>query len=74
VTKSLRVGDYLGHIQQAIGRIARYTAGMDEPAFLSDELVQDAVIRNIEIIGEAANNILRVNPAFAAQHDKIPPD
>jgi uncharacterized protein with HEPN domain len=34
--------------------------------------VQDAVIRNIEIIGEASNNIQRVDPAFAAQHDDIP--
>ncbi|MBN6742194.1 DUF86 domain-containing protein [Acidithiobacillus sp. MC6.1] len=45
---------------------------MDEVAFLSSELVQDAVTRNIEIIGEASNNILRVNPAFATQHDDIP--
>lgn len=41
-------------------------------AFLGSELVQDAVIRNIEILGEASNNIQRVNPAFAAQHDDIP--
>lgn len=34
--------------------------------------MQDAVIRNIEIIGEASNNILRVDPAFALQHDYIP--
>lgn len=45
---------------------------MDEVAFLNSELVQDAVIRNIEIIGEASNNIQRVDPAFAAQHDDIP--
>jgi len=40
---------------------------MDEVAFLNSELVQDAVIRNIEIIGEASNNILRIAPEFAAQ-------
>lgn len=45
---------------------------MDEMAFLASKLVQDAVIRNIEIIGEASNNIQRVSPAFAAQHDSIP--
>ena len=45
---------------------------MDEGGFLYSELVQDAVIRNIEIIGEAANNILRVAPEFAAQHCDVP--
>jgi uncharacterized protein with HEPN domain len=72
MNKALRVPDYLGHILKAIERIARYTSDMDELGFLNSELVQDAVIRNIEIIGEASNNILRVAPEFAAQHDRVP--
>ncbi|SEA91144.1 DUF86 domain-containing protein [Variovorax sp. YR216] len=72
MTKALRVPDYLDHILRALERINRYTANMDEAAFLNSELVQDAVIRNIEIIGEASNNILRVAPAFAAQHHDVP--
>lgn len=72
MTKALRVPDYLGHILKAIERIRRYTADMDEGEFMNSELVQDAVIRNIEIIGEAANNIVRVAPAFAAQHNAVP--
>lgn len=72
MTKALRLPDYLGHILIAIERIDRYTADMDEVAFLNSQLVQDAVIRNIEIIGEASNNIQRVDPAFAARHDDIP--
>lgn len=72
MTKALRVLDYLSHILNAIKRIERYTADMDEMAFLNTELVQDAVIRNIEIIGEASNNIQRVDATFAAQHDDIP--
>ncbi len=72
MNKALRVPDYLGHILTSIERIARYTAEMDAAAFLNDELVQDAVLRNIEIIGEAANNIQRAAPEFAAQHDHIP--
>lgn len=72
MTKVLRVPDYLGHMLKAIERIDRYTADMDEVAFLNSELVQDAVIRNIEIVGEASNNIQRVAPAFAARHDNIP--
>lgn len=72
MTKALRVPDYLGHILKAMERINRYTATMDEAGFLNSELVQDAVIRNIEIIGEAANNIQRAAPQFAAQHGDIP--
>lgn len=72
MTKALRVPDYLEHILKAIERIDRYTADMDEVTFLNNELVQDAVIRNIEIIGEASNNIQRVAPEFAARHNDIP--
>lgn len=35
-------------------------------------MAQDAVIRNIEIICEAANNITKSAPAFAAEYDDIP--
>ena len=72
MSKALRVPDYLGHILQAIERIGRYTADLDEVGFLRNEMAQDAVIRNIEIIGEASNNIQRVAPEFAALHDDIP--
>jgi uncharacterized protein with HEPN domain len=72
MNKALRVPDYLGHILEAIERIEEYVSDMDELAFLSSRLVQDAVIRNIEIIGEASNNIQRVDPVFAAQHAEIP--
>jgi len=72
MSKALRVPDYLGHILKAIERIDRYTADMDEVGFLNSELVQDAVIRNIEIIGEASNNIQSGAPEFAALHDDIP--
>ncbi|MDR2239870.1 MAG: DUF86 domain-containing protein [Zoogloeaceae bacterium] len=72
MSKALRVPDYLDHILQAIERIGRYTAGISEAGFLNSELIQDAVIRNIEIIGEAANNIQNAIPAFAARHADIP--
>lgn len=68
----LRVPDYLEHIQQAIERIHRYTEDMDEVAFLQNEMAQDAVIRNIEIIGEAANNVRKCDPDFADQYGNIP--
>jgi len=67
-----RLADYLGHIIEAIERIERYTGEMDEVVFLGDQLVQDAVIRNLEIIGEASNNIERHHPEFAAAHPELP--
>ena len=72
MNKALRVPDYLKHILNAIERIDRYTENIDELGFLNSELVQDAVIRNIEIIGEAAKNIQQVDAAFAAAHAEIP--
>lgn len=72
MSKTLRVPDYLRHILDAMQRIDRYTADLNAASFLSNDLVQDAVIRNIEIIGEASNNILRVAPDFAALHDDVP--
>jgi indole-3-glycerol phosphate synthase len=70
----LRVADYLGHILRAIARIGRYTAGLDEAGFLANELVQDAVIRNIEIIGEASRNVTRHHSDFADRHAEVPWD
>ncbi|OAI03608.1 DUF86 domain-containing protein [Methylomonas methanica] len=67
-----RLLDYLVHILEAIARIERYVDDLDEVGFLTDELTQDAVIRNLEIIGEASNNIDKYYPEFSAQHDHVP--
>ena len=68
----LRIPDYLEHILEAINRIHTYTDDMVLNEFLKNELVQDAVIRNIEIIGEAAHNIERYHIDFAKTHTEIP--
>ena len=48
---------YLLHIRDAVRRILDYTAaGRD--AFLSDPMIQDAAVRNLEVIGEAAKEPL----------------
>lgn len=44
-------------ILESIHKIRRYTKGMDFNSFSSNEIVVDAVIRNFEVIGEAARNI-----------------
>jgi uncharacterized protein with HEPN domain len=67
-----RLTDYLEHITQAIDRVERYTAALDEGAFRRDELVQDAVIRNLEVIGEAARSIRTRYPDFATAHPELP--
>ena len=67
-----RLADYLAHITEAIERIERYTGDMNEVEFLNNPLVQDAVIRNLEIIGEASNNIEKHYPDFAASHPELP--
>ena len=54
--------ELLADILEAAERILTYTAGSDYDDFLTDTKTQDAVIRNPEIIGEAAKH----NPAKAA--------
>jgi uncharacterized protein with HEPN domain len=67
-----RLVDYLAHILQAIERIDRYCEDLSELEFLQHELVQDAVIRNFEVIGEASNNIEKHYPAYAESHPELP--
>ncbi len=49
--------EFLSDILEAIHRIRAYTAGMTFEAFLKDTKTQDAVIRNLEIIGEATKRL-----------------
>ena len=67
-----RLSDYLDHILEAIERIEEYVAELDEMTFLDNKLVQDAVIRNFEVIGEASNNIEKRFPEFVAAHPELP--
>ncbi len=48
---------YIDHILQAIAKIKKYTDDITREEFELDEMLQDAVIRNIEIIGEATKNL-----------------
>ena len=60
---------YLAHIIDALQQIIAYTEGMDDTAFLGSRLVQDAVIRQFEIIGEATKNL---SEQFTAHHPHLP--
>jgi uncharacterized protein with HEPN domain len=48
---------YILHIRDSISIINKYTKTMNKEAFLVDELVQNTVIRQIQIIGEASKNL-----------------
>ena len=50
---------YLDDILEAIHQIRTYVANQDEEAFATDRKTQHAVIRNLEIIGEAADGRTR---------------
>lgn len=58
----------LEDIQEAGNKILSFTEGMDFDAFISDDKTVDAVVRNFEIIGEAAN---RVPEEFKIAHPEI---
>ena len=53
---------YLGHIRDAINDIKSYAA-VGEAAFLADRMRQDAVIRKLEIVGEAVKRISETTKA-----------
>jgi len=48
---------FIEHILESIARIEEYTKETTKDEFLSSSKIQDAVIRRIEVIGEAAKNI-----------------
>jgi uncharacterized protein with HEPN domain len=69
-----RVPEYLQHIVTAIDKATGYVSGMTREAFQADSRTQDAVIRSIEIVGEAAQQVRTADPEFAARHADIPWD
>jgi len=48
---------FVEDIRESIARIDRYTAGLDLAGFKADQKTVDAVVRNLEIIGEAARQL-----------------
>lgn len=60
---------YLKHILEAIQNIEEYIEDLDFNAFSGDKKTIDAVVRELEIIGEAANNL---NDEFKKNYQEIP--
>jgi uncharacterized protein with HEPN domain len=67
-----RVADYLEHILAAVDRIERYVAGKSATDFMADTILQDAVLRNLGVVGEAARKLIADSPEYAALHPEIP--
>ena len=65
----LRDRERLEHILAAIDRIARYTAGKSYDDLVADDMMYYAVVKNIEIIGEAANMLTQ---DFQIAHSETP--
>ena len=61
--------DYLNDILEAMERIAEYISGLTCEGFMLDRKTQDAVIRNLEIIGEATKSL---SPELCRRHDEVP--
>jgi uncharacterized protein with HEPN domain len=49
--------DLLSDIQESVRRIREYSTGMTYERFLADTKTQDAIVRNLEIIGEATKSL-----------------
>ncbi len=60
---------YLRHILDAIHRIEEYTRGVEYADFMNNNLVQAGVIREIEIMGEAAK---RLTSEFREKYPDVP--
>jgi uncharacterized protein with HEPN domain len=56
-------------IARAVQKIDRYVAGLDQEEFIADEKTVDAVVRNLEIVGEATQQL---PPSFTAANPQIP--
>lgn len=55
MVKSTKI--FLLHILESINRIESFTKGISQEKFLRSEMIQDAVVRRLGIIGEAVKNL-----------------
>ncbi|MCW5908012.1 MAG: DUF86 domain-containing protein [Chitinophagales bacterium] len=60
---------YLEDMIHAIEKVLNYTKGFDFAQFESNEVVKDAVLLNLQIVGEGAN---KISKATKQKHPNIP--
>lgn len=59
---------YKIHIRECIERIMAYTSGVDQDQFIASSLIQDAVLRNLQVLAESTQ---RLSDAFKSQHEAV---
>lgn len=67
--KGREITDYLDDIRNAISEVEDFTRGMDFEAFVTDKKTINAVIRSLEVIGEATKHI---PSSIRKKHPEIP--
>jgi uncharacterized protein with HEPN domain len=60
---------YLGHIRDAIEKIENYISDVDYEQFVLNDMMVDAVLRELAVIGEATNSLSK---DFRRNHPEIP--
>ena len=69
--RTLRVVDCLADIRDAIIWIDRHIGDARKEQFLADRKTQDSVIKNLVDIGEAANNIMQLDPRLEQEKSDL---
>lgn len=67
MTRVRRDSDYLDDMEHGIKKVLAHLEGLTKDEFMQDEWVQDATVRNIEIIGEAAKQLSEQTRALRPQ-------
>ena len=67
--KKRELGDYIQDILEALGEVEEFTAGMQFEDFVEDKKTINAVVRSLEVIGEATK---RIPDSLREKHSKIP--
>ncbi len=67
-----RLPDYLEHMQQAATDACAFVDELSKTDFLEDKRTQQAVIRSLIIVGEAATKVMDSYASFTQAHPEIP--
>jgi uncharacterized protein with HEPN domain len=60
---------YLMHIRDSLREVRQFIADESYESFLENRMMQNAVMRSFEVVGEAAR---RVSPEFRGAHPEVP--
>jgi uncharacterized protein with HEPN domain len=64
--------DLIKHISTAAQKCINYTDGMEQIDFNCDQAIQDAVLMNLIIIGEATTRLIQNYPSFIEENKTVP--